>query len=233
MSPIWPFRRRPSARPKQVPAPVTFHSRAMTDLIRSREAPGWRVLDLGATSSANLHFFSTTRARYAVEELYSTLAPCRSGNRIDPRCLASLPGLLVFPEATRFDAVLAWDLLNYLEPEAIQRILRRLVPWLRGGALIHALISREGRISARPRRYEMVRRDLVRQFPAENSDVLPSPRYVQPILEKHIAPMRVHKGYLLKLGLQEFLLELPEIPAVTTGEAPAPSPPGLPGPPAR
>lgn len=180
----------------------------MEDLIRSRASPTWGVLDLGATSSVNLEFFTATRARYAVEELHSSLAPCRTGSRTDPRCIASLPGILTFPQGTRFDAVLAWDVLNYLEPEAIRALFRRLVPWLRRGALVHTLISREGRISARPRRYELVRRDTVRQYPPETGDVLPSPRYVQPILEKHIAPMRVQRGYLLKLGLQEYLLEL-------------------------
>jgi hypothetical protein len=206
----------------------------MEDLLRSRSAPAWGVLDLGPTSSVNLEFFAATRARYAVEELYSTLSPCRSGHRIDPRCVASLPGLLKFPEDTRFDAVLAWHILNYLEPEAITFLMGQLVPWLRPGAWVHALISREGRISARPRRYELVRRDLVRQHPPASGDSLASPRLVQPLLEKYIRPLRVHKGYLLKLGLQEFLLELPEGagPGATKASSDSPDPPGSPEAPA-
>jgi hypothetical protein len=197
----------------------------MAELLESRAGPRWSVLDLGSSSNHNLGFFAATRARYAVEELFASLAPCRTGGRVDSRCVASLPDLFSYPEGTRFDAVLAWDILNYLEPEVIQALVPRLVPWLRPGALIHVLISREGRIAAQPRPYELSRRDRVRQGPPKGGGTIPSPRYVQPTLERCIAPLRVQKGYLLKLGLQEFLLELPQGPRPGLWSA-GPGPPG-------
>ena len=206
MSPFWPFGRRPAPAPtEEGPEHVEFHSRALPELLQPGGGGTPSYLDLGPADNVNLAFFSGRGARYAVEDLHGTLEPCRSAGRIDPKCMRELSGLLTFSEGTEFDVVLGWDLLNYLDLQGLAVLTERLLPWTHLGTLWYFLISREQRLPARPRHFEIAGRETVRHSVADTRNTLPSPRYNQPPLEHALAPFGVHRGYLLKVGFQEYV----------------------------
>ncbi len=209
---------RPTPAPPPAPAPA-FRSWALADVLRRREADRrWRVLDLGNANHNNMTFFVGRGASYVVEALYSTTAPCRAGGRFDAGCMRSLPDLLHFTPESRFDAVLAWDLLDYLGPAGLVVLGERLAPHCHPRTLLHAMVAREGRLPAQPARWEIVDDHTIRQWP-HAGPLLDTVRLTDASLQRALGAFRVDRSYLLQNGLQEFLLEpgAPSLPPTVAG----------------
>jgi hypothetical protein len=210
MSPMWKFGRETSRRadtPLPLLPPAPFRSWALSDMLRRRMADRpWRVLDLGSVNTANFRFF-TERGVYAVEELMATVAPCRTGGLLDVGCMGKLPNLLSFKPGTRFDAVFAWDLLDYLGAAGAAVLGQRLAAWCHPRTLVYAAVSREPRIPPQPGRWEVVDEQTILHRPCDQAPVMTGPRFVDATLQRALTAFRVHKSYLLQHGLQEYLLE--------------------------
>lgn len=215
-----PARAAAPTRPLPEPAPTpAFRSWALADLLRRREADRrWRVLDLGSANHNNMTFFVGRGATYVVEALYSTTAPCRTGGRFDAACMRALPDLLHFPPETRFDAILAWDLLDYLGAAGLAVLGERLAPHCHGRTLLHAMVAREGKLPAQPARWEIVDEHTIRQW-AHAGPLLDAVRLTDASLQRALGSFRVDRSYLLQNGLQEFLLEpgSPSLPPTVAG----------------
>jgi hypothetical protein len=199
--------------------PPPFRSWALADLLRRREADRrWRVLDLGTANHNNMTFFVGRGASYVVEALYATTAPCRIGGRFDAACMRSLPDLLRFDADTRFDAILAWDLLDYLGAGGLAVLGERLAPHCHPRTLLHAMVAREGRLPAQPSRWEIVDDHSIRQWPHAGPTV-DAVRLTDASLQRSLGAFRVDRSYLLQSGLQEFLLEpgVPSLPPTVAG----------------
>ena len=166
----------------------------------------WRVLDLGSVNTANFRFF-TERGVYAVEELFATVSPCRSAGLLDVACMGKLTNLVAFKPGTRFDAVFAWDLLDYIGTAGAAVVAQRLAGYCHPRTLVYASVSREARIPPHPGRWEIVDEQTIRHQPDPHPAAMPSPRFVDATLQRSMAAFRIHKSYLLKQGLQEYLLE--------------------------
>jgi hypothetical protein len=208
---MWPFAveaRRVAVEPPPPPPPEPFRSWALSDVLARRVADRpWRVLDLGSAYPTNLRFFAGHGASYAIEELYATVAPCRVAGKLDATSMRALPDLLTFASGTRFDAVFAWDLLDYLGHEGAAVVGERLAAYSHARTLIYVAVSREPRIPATPGRWEVVDERTMLNLRSEPAAVLPSPRFVDATLLRAFPGFRIHKSYLLKQQLQEYLLE--------------------------
>ncbi|HXT21244.1 MAG TPA: hypothetical protein VN923_10870 [Thermoanaerobaculia bacterium] len=216
------WRARADALPPPEPpavAPPPFRSWALADLLRRREADRrWRVLDLGVATHNNMSFFVARGATYVVEALYATTAPCRVGGRFDAACMRALPDLLRFPPEARFDAILAWDLLDYLGAPGLAVLGERLAPHCHPRTLLHAMVAREGRLPAQPGRWEIVDEHTIRLWP-HGGPLLEAVRLTDASLQRALGAFRVDRSYLLQNGLQEFLLEpgAPSLPPTVAG----------------
>jgi hypothetical protein len=218
---LWPARADSVRPPPALPATPSppFRSWALGDLLRRREADRrWRVLDLGTANHNNMTFFVGRGASYVVEALYPTTAPCRMGGRFDAACMRALPDLLRFEADQRFDAILAWDLLDYLGAPGLAVLGERLAPHCHPRTLLHAMVAREGRIAAAPARWEIVDDHTIRYWPHEGP-MVGAVRLTDASLQRSLGAFRVDRSYLLQNGLQEFLLEpgAPSLPPTVAG----------------
>ncbi len=187
----WLFRRRAETERAEA-----VEEASTVELHRS---PGWKallqslpadrkldVLDLGAAVPENIAFLSSRRVRLEIEDLYS----------------ASPPSLA--PGEPRFDAVLAWDLFDYLDRPTAAALAARLAAECRPGASLFALVCYRQEIPPRPVRFKIA--------DAENlayTEIAPGfrscPRWSARDLGRLLAGFRVHGTFLLRNGRQEFL----------------------------
>ena len=122
------------------------------------DVPHGRVLDLGPVYQSTLSFFLDKGYRVSTEDLLRTwkdfltseeesfrAAPVGAeAQRISPAALADkfLQSALQYPERS-FHGVLAWDLLDYFDPEVTPRLMQRVSQLLHpGGAMLAMFHSR-------------------------------------------------------------------------------------------
>ena len=115
------------------------HSLAFPGLVEKLgEDQKYQILDLGRAYGPNVEFFSQFSCTFYVADLYRTLqsytlAPAEDDGSQLSRVFEEL---LPYAEDTRFDLILAWDLLNYLRPEQIETMSRRLAGFSKEGTTI-------------------------------------------------------------------------------------------------
>jgi hypothetical protein len=113
-------------------------------------------------------------------------------------------GLLELEAELRFDGVLAWNLLDYLEAELVAEVFARVDAHCQTGAWLYALATYLHTMPEEPLRFKMVDREHLRhQVPSRRSR--PAPRLTARDLARRLPGFRLHTSYLLRNGHQEFL----------------------------
>jgi len=164
------------------------------------------VLDLGPASGANVAFFSEMGCRLHVSDLYRSLqdgAPRPAGDTqgFARACRELLPET----DGSTFDYVLAWDLLNYLAPDEIEVLARYLTALCHPGTDLFTMISIRHQIPVRPLGYQILSQNELRY--GEPARVLrDSPEYKEPTLLRLLPGFLVQRCFLLRNGMQEYLL---------------------------
>ncbi|MCB1054958.1 MAG: hypothetical protein KDD11_05530 [Acidobacteria bacterium] len=184
------------------------HTLALPHLFDSlRRAGDHRVLDLGPAAGTNLETFSQLGCRLHVADLYRGLAgsgatPADDAGRWHDTFAALLPS----PGAGEpFDAILAWDLLDYLGRRQRKALMDLVLPLCRPGALFFCMVSIRAAIPARPLAYRIVAPDRL-MAGGDPDPVRPGPKLHQPDLLRAMPGFRVFKSFLLRHGVQEYLL---------------------------
>jgi hypothetical protein len=185
--------------------PEVHRSLAMATLFEEiRKRPKLQVLDLGSVVGSNVEFLSQYGCKLYIEDLYAALSSAQRGEGeiVSPEFFAEF---LSLPDDTRFDVVFAWDIFNYLQRKELAYLglqLRRFCP---PGALLFAQISILKQIPAQPYRYKIKdEQNLIyeRRTPTER----PSPRFAPAEVTGLLKGFRVDRSFLLKHGIQEYLL---------------------------
>lgn len=161
------------------------------------------VLDLGPASGGNVSFFSSHSCRLYIADLFHTLRqrgglPPEQADPFDREVAATLP-------EGSFDLILCWDILNYLSRGQMEILGRHLASRSHPGSRLFALIAPHGNIPERPQRFEIVSPDLLR-YTSQSTASRPAPGYREPELNRWIAPFAVESSFLLRHGIQEYIL---------------------------
>jgi hypothetical protein len=160
------------------------------------------VLDLGGAIGSNVERLSEYGCRLDIEDLYASksAAPEESLGR------EFFSELLAPPEGTKFDLVLAWDLLNYLDRKELVHMADRLRLFCRPGALVFALISIHKTIPAQPIRFRFIDQDQEQLVYDRRTTVeRPGPRFAPSELNGALRGFHVDRSFLLRHGIQEYL----------------------------
>jgi hypothetical protein len=195
-----------SRSPAEPAAPPGHRSQALKGLLdgllpESRHA----VLDLGPPLAGNIKFLSALSCRVRVADLHRSLC-AESVESRQPEAMGALfERLLPLAPDERFDALLAWDVFDYMRPDQVSSLMARLTPACRAGALVLVLVSTRRQIPARSPRYRIVdRENLACDGPLQ--PVRACPRYTQPDLARMMPGFSVRRSFLLRNGIQEYLL---------------------------
>lgn len=177
--------------------------KALLDSLRpeSRHA----VLDLGPPLAENVKLLSGLGCRVRIADLHRSLSAESLESRQPEAMDALFERLLPLAPEEGFDALLAWDVLDYLRPDQVSSLMARLTPACRPGALALVMVSTRRQIPARPARYRILDRETL------DCDSPPQPMRACPLYTQldlaHMMPgFSVRRSFLLRSGIQEYLL---------------------------
>ena len=173
-------------------------------LLPQSEDASLRVLDLGAARTANLDFFANYGGQLTVADFYSGLRPLRATSQDDDRKRKAFVELLEFDRETRFDLVLAWDLLNYLTPQEHQLLMTTLEPFLVPGTAMLAFVWMQKEMPPGPSHY-WVRDEATVAFEIQEGRARPCPRYLEQDLLKRMPSLTVETRYQLRNSMLEYV----------------------------
>ena len=164
------------------------------------------LLDLGPVVGSNVTFFGEeVGCKILVEDLSKDIDRHVSQNKVD-----GLPAFFDrrFPqESGTIDGILCWDIFDYLERAAAERLARQLTRMLRpGGVLLAFFSTADPRSAIRPvyTRHVVVDRARLQYRPYAAARAKQRPllnRDIQRLFE----PLRVTENFLLKTNLREVL----------------------------
>ncbi len=190
-----------------------YHSLALPGLIERLDGDRkCGILDLGPAHGATVEFFSQYSCKLYVADLYRSLQTYHVDPGIEPQDddeaaaerARIFDELLPYDGDTRFDLVLAWDLLNYLEPEQIEVLSRRLARFSQHGTKLFAMVAIHQEIPARPCAFKILDTETL-EYDALTHRTRAAPRHTEPALRRLMSGFDVESTCVLRNGLQEYV----------------------------
>ncbi len=103
------------------------------------------------------------------------------------------------------DIILAWDLLNYLTVEQLPILARAISTYCHGRTQLLTMIATHKEMPARPTIFRVLDSEHL-VFEPDQQWQRAAPRYTEPDLKRAMADFDVDVSFLLRNGLQEYLL---------------------------
>lgn len=197
--------RRPEPRASNT---RTFRSPGLelvAERLRATERP--LVLDLGAPRRANVAFLADAGTKVWIEDLPHFLighTPPSEPDGGDGDWNRFVEAGLAFDRAARFDIVLAWDLLSYLEGPAIRALMRTVATSCAPGTLLFITISTADSLAEQPARIHVSPEGMLVYEPA-GPGTRPNPAHTPLALERMMPGFRLLHSFLLGDGMQDYL----------------------------
>ena len=163
------------------------------------------VLHLGPVLPETVEYFSGVRCRLHVNDLFAELPlNFKPGDELTVQ--QRMSELLAFPEGTRFDLCLFWDLLNYLDHEGIVALMNCLRPHLAPASMAHAFGVHNTRSPPRDCRYGIFSRSEIALRPRGQKVPGYAP-HSQAKLKEWLEGFEVKRSVLLAESRLELLLQ--------------------------
>jgi hypothetical protein len=180
-------------------------SQALRALLDSLRHEGRHtVLDLGPSLASNIEFLTALSCRVRIADLHRSLCAETVESRAPETIGATLARLLPLAPDECFDAVLAWDVFDYMRADQVSWLMARLTPACREEALVLVLASTRRQIPAVPLRHRILDHEsMASEGPLEPTR--PGPCHGQPDLKRMMPGFSVRHSVLLRSGIQEFL----------------------------
>lgn len=153
------------------------------------------ILDLGPASGAHLRILGPYGSQIRFANMLSAAAPGAAWND----ALRGLPP----NDARPYDVVLAWDLLDRLDPEGRTAFMARLVELTAPRARLYAIAAGEGPERV-PLAFTLVDRDRLIERPGGVTNLAGRP-LLPAQMERVLAPFEVASAYMLRTGAREYV----------------------------
>jgi len=194
---------------KSQPEPVVHSSLGLQALCDRLENAGSRsILELGPVRSGNLEFWSRFGPSIFIADLRSNLPlPVQASESEDSEFVEpEWDRLLGLPSDGRYDVVLAWDLLNYMELPAVSSLIKYLKRFCRPGAIFFALIFDQKLMPGEITIYGITDSSHLR-YECPTSEMRPCPRHQPRALGIVMSHFRTADSFRLRNGVVEYLFE--------------------------
>ena len=202
--------RTPNTR---VPEPEIFKSLGLQELCRLIQSFESRsILDLGGAWGVNIKYWSSFSPSIHVADLHSAMPLVQPAEPVVQPTedeISTGPAwnrIMAIPESRRFDVILVWDLLNYLEQPLVVGLIQYLTRFCRRGALLFALIYDRQQMPDVPTVFKIKdEENLI--YEGRSFETRPCPRHQPREVQRMFAGFRISSSFRLRHGVQEYLFE--------------------------
>jgi len=164
------------------------------------------ILELGPVRSGNIEFWSRFSPSIYIADLRSSLPlpvlTSEDSEFVDPDWV----NLLGLPPDRSYDVILAWDLLNYMEIQAVSSLIRHLSRFCRPGTILFSLIFDQKQMPDAITVYHIADESHLR-YECPNSQVRTCLRHQPRALAGVMTRFRSSNSFRLKNGVVEYLFE--------------------------
>ncbi len=171
------------------------------------------ILDLGASSTANVSFFSRYTPNLSIQDLFHS-AREEAGRRSTIFRFGTVDSLELPAAGELYDVVLVWDLIHYFEPEVRRPFIERLADNCRAEALIFLIAASSSAIPLVPIQFRIESADTLHYALPEDGRTEPGGLKTRQV-ESLMVGFEPLRCFQLRNGLQEFLFRYqpPEEPS--------------------
>lgn len=171
--------------------------------VRGIEKP--KILDLGATNTSLLSYFSQQKCRIYFEDLPDFLfgqTEHRSPEDIDEQ----LQNYLLDYGDTKFDIVLSWDIVNYLELHTVTSLMEKINRHCRKDTLFHMIRRTNSKIPPKPCLFQIDSSGNL-LFDSDNEVKRPVPSHSTVRLLQHMTNQYIESNLMNHQGMHEGFVE--------------------------
>ncbi|MCC6955049.1 MAG: hypothetical protein IT290_13105 [Deltaproteobacteria bacterium] len=169
------------------------------------------ILDLGGASKANVSYFSNYSCTLIIDDF---LNEYRRLKQSEPECspARALESLVGDNGGWRFDAIFAWDILNYLNPVEAKSFLKALSDRSKADALLLAYVSSVTDIPEEPSSHHIIDHERISLL-KRGAGTIKCARFSQRELMTYLPGWKLTRSIHLRSALQEHLFTFSGRPA--------------------
>lgn len=193
---------------EEFPANLDLNSPSVGILAQRHPGPDkCQVLDLGAPTESTVAFFAEHPCKVYLEDFHRSFIAPRASRPPDEDedVNAAIRDALSFADTARFDLVLAWDLLCYMEPGTIEALMACIARSCHAGTLLFVTLPTRSMIPGTPARISISHRGRLQYGRVSNGQSISNPRFSPVALENMMPGFRLLHSFLLGDEMQEFL----------------------------
>lgn len=169
-----------------------------------QEAGSCDILELGPVRSRSIDFWTRFSSSIFVADLRSSLplpfSRSEEGEFIEP----DWDQILSLPEGGRYSVILAWDLFNYMEIEAVSSMVRYLSEHCSPEAMLFALIFDRKEMPEKITVYKVVDESHL-AYEYSGTGMRPCLRHQPRVLSGAMPNFRTLESYRLRNGMVEYV----------------------------
>lgn len=159
------------------------------------------VLDLGLKNRNNYDFlYSQTKGVFAENIFQEIQVQIKSGQTPELK-----NHMLNFPEGTKFDVILVWDILNFLPTEFLTAVFNKLAPFTHEATLLHTILYSGKETPSQPQQFQIVDADNIEIYPSDKQPGF-SPLTSTRLL-KTIGNFKLSDTFVFRPGMQRGIYE--------------------------
>ncbi len=173
-----------------------------------RDLSGLAILDLGGANQENVNFITSLGHKFYSEDFLRIFQEIFAGDRADqsnPSRIEYFLGQVLDYQDEQFDGVLAWDLLEYMEPALLAAAIDRLARILKPKGYLLAFFHSDERLDTVPC-YSFRIEDMRNLQVYEYGNRVPSQLFNNRRLEKLFQKFESVKFFLTRESLREVIV---------------------------